>query len=35
MFSYIRTDDMLADMMTKALAGPKHFVCCKGIGVGT
>jgi hypothetical protein len=35
MFSYIRTDDMLADMLTKALAGPKHYACCKGIGVGT
>jgi hypothetical protein len=33
-FTYVKTDDMLADMMTKALPGPKHFVCCKGIGIG-
>jgi hypothetical protein len=33
-FSYVKTEDMLADMMTKSLPGPKHYACCKGIGIG-
>jgi hypothetical protein len=33
-FAYVKTDDMWADMMTKALPAPKHLACCKGIGSG-
>jgi hypothetical protein len=33
-FAYIKTDEQLADILTKALPGTKHYVCCKGIGVG-
>ena len=32
-FNYIRTDDMLADMFTKAVPGSKLLTCCGGIGV--
>ena len=31
-FSYIRTDNMLADMLTKAVPMSKMEICCKGIG---
>jgi hypothetical protein len=34
-FSYVKTDDMLADILTKALPLSKHQACCKGIGVIT
>jgi transposase InsO family protein len=33
-FSYVKTEDMLADMMTKAVPTVKHVYCCKGIGIG-
>ena len=32
-FSYIRTEDMLADMFTKAVPSNKFQICCDGIGV--
>ncbi len=32
-FTYIRTDDMLADMFTKPVPGNKLQLCCDGIGV--
>jgi hypothetical protein len=28
-FSYVRTDEMLADMMTKAVPTGKHLACCR------
>jgi hypothetical protein len=33
-FSYVKTEDQLADIMTKALPAPKHTVCSTGMGVG-
>ncbi|WIA41017.1 hypothetical protein OEZ86_004655 [Tetradesmus obliquus] len=33
-FSYVKTDDQLADIMTKALPAPKHDKCTAGMGVG-
>jgi len=30
---YIKTDDMVADVMTKALPSTKHTACCKAMGV--
>ena len=32
-FSYIKTDEMLADMFTKPVPGNKLQLCCEGIGV--
>ena len=32
-FHYIGTDHMLADGLTKALAAPKHQMCCEGVGM--
>jgi hypothetical protein len=32
-FSYIKTEDMLADMLTKPVARAKLMYCCNGIGV--
>ena len=32
-FTYIRTDEMLADMFTKPVPGNKLQLCCNGIGV--
>ena len=34
-FSYISTDEMLADMFTKPVPGNKLQLCCDGIGVGS
>eukprot|EP00882_Tetradesmus_deserticola_P012471 GHRQ01013216.1.p1 GENE.GHRQ01013216.1~~GHRQ01013216.1.p1 ORF type:complete len:372 (+),score=127.55 GHRQ01013216.1:381-1496(+) len=33
-FTYVNTEDQLADIMTKALPAPKHNVCSSGMGVG-
>lgn len=32
-FRYIPTDQMVADVLTKALPSVKHLFCCKGMGV--
>ena len=32
-FTYMPTDQMLADVFTKALPKNKHDECCKGLGV--
>ena len=32
-FTYIRTEEMLADMFTKPVPGNKLQLCCNGIGV--
>jgi hypothetical protein len=32
-FEYVRTDDMIADVMTKALPERKHVQCCVGMGM--
>jgi hypothetical protein len=32
---YCKTDDMVADVMTKALPSVKHAACCKAMGVGS
>ena len=32
---YTPTEDMIADVLTKALAGPKHYKCMSGLGVAT
>jgi hypothetical protein len=33
-FTYVKTDDMLADVLTKALPSNKHNACCRGISIG-
>ena len=32
-FQYIKTDEMLADMLTKAVPSGKLKMCCGGIGL--
>ena len=32
-FTYISTEKMLADVLTKALPVAKHQFCCKGMGL--
>ena len=34
-FHYVKTDDQLADNLTKALSAAKHRVCCSGMGIGS
>ena len=33
-FSYVKTSEMTADVMTKALPESKHTFCCSGMAVG-
>jgi hypothetical protein len=33
-FSYIRTDQQVADILTKPLSAAKHYPCAAGMGVG-
>jgi ribonuclease HI len=33
-FRFVSTENMVADIMTKALSEVKHVRCCKGMGVG-
>lgn len=34
-FNYVKSDDQLADSLTKPLAASKHKVCCDGMGIGS
>jgi hypothetical protein len=34
-FSYVSTDQQVADILTKPLASAKHNLCAAGMGVGS